>query len=63
MIHLQEARKVVNAQFQYITYNEFLPKIFSPDAMTQYGLWSSTAYQYDENINPSLSNEFLISYR
>lgn len=59
----QEARKVVNAQFQYITYNEFLPKIFSPDAMTQYGLWSSTPYQYDENINPSLSNEFLISYR
>ena len=32
-------------------------KIFSPEAMEEYGLWSSTDYMYDEKTNLTLANE------
>ena len=43
------ARRVVNAEEQYITYNEFLPAL---------GVRLPAYRGYDPNVDPSLSNEF-----
>ncbi len=47
----QSARKVVGAQIQLITYNEFLPILIGEDALPEYG-------GYDANVNPAIANEF-----
>jgi len=47
----QEARKMVGAMIQGITYNEFLPALLGGDAFGAYG-------GYDETVNPGISNEF-----
>ena len=47
----QTARKVVGAQIQVITYNEFLPMLLGTGALPDY-------VGYDPNVNASLSNEF-----
>ncbi len=51
----QIARRVVGAEIQYITYNEFLPAL---------GVRLSRYRGYDPRVNPSLSNEFaVVGYR
>jgi peroxidase len=47
----QAARQRVIAEIQHITYDEFLPALLGPDAMTPY-------QGYDANVNPSISVEF-----
>lgn len=53
----QKARKIVAAEIQWITFNEFLPIILGPDAIPSYR-------GYNDRINPAISNEFATaSYR
>ena len=48
----QTARKIVGAEMQIITYEEFLPALLGPYAP------SATDFAYDPNVNPSIANEF-----
>lgn len=47
----QTARKIVGAQMQVITYNEFLPMILGYGAIPEYN-------GYHPEVNPGISNEF-----
>lgn len=47
----QTARKIVGAQIQVITYNEFLPLLIGANSLGDYN-------GYDPNVNASVSNEF-----
>ncbi|XP_045784672.1 peroxidasin-like isoform X1 [Maniola jurtina] len=50
----QEARKIVGAQMQVITYVHWLPLILGPEGYSQLGEYK----EYNPNINPSISNVF-----
>jgi len=51
----QWARRIVIAEIQAITYNEFLPALLGPnDGMTSYS-------GYNQNVNPGVSDEFATS--
>lgn len=50
----QETRKIVIAEMQHITYNEWLSLILGKKYFTKIQKYN----QYDENVNPSVSNEF-----
>ncbi|XP_060651867.1 LOW QUALITY PROTEIN: peroxidasin [Drosophila nasuta] len=50
----QEARKVVGAQMQHITYKQWLPLIVGESGMEMLGEYRG----YDPQINPSIANEF-----
>jgi len=53
----QTARKIVGAQMQVITYNEFLPLLLGQPAISPYS-------GYDPSVNPGIANEFsTASYR
>ncbi len=57
----QEARRIVIAIEQHITYNEFLPLLLGRPTMDTYGLTTQTggySPSYDETVNPSITNEF-----
>ncbi|XP_075215946.1 uncharacterized protein LOC142321606 [Lycorma delicatula] len=57
----QESRKIVAAQMQHVTYNEFLPVILGPKMMEKLELNSEKDGYfkgYDPNINPTVSNNF-----
>ena len=47
----QEARRIVIAEIQAVTYQEFLPALLGRGALSPY-------QGYDETINPGISNEF-----
>jgi len=47
----QTTRRIVGAQIQAITYNEFLPLLLGEGAIDPYS-------GYDDTVNPSISNEF-----
>lgn len=54
-VKFQLARRVVGAEIQYITYNEFLPTL---------GIELDPYRGYDSNVNPALQNEFAtVGYR
>lgn len=47
----QQARQIVTAQLQAITFNEFLPALFGTGAVSEYA-------GYDSTVDPSIANEF-----
>lgn len=47
----QQARSIVTAELQAITYNEYLPALLGTDALSQYD-------GYDSTVNPGIANEF-----
>ena len=63
----QQARKIVAAEMQHITYNEYLPKIIGPAHMSFFGLYSAPAgfsFVYSPSIDASIVNVFAAaSYR
>lgn len=60
----EEARRLVIAELQHITYNEFLPSIIGDEIMAKFNL--SILYQgyqqlYDPQLNAGISNEVATS--
>ncbi len=49
----QQAREIVIAELQSITYNEFLPALLGENALSEYN-------GYISKVDPSISNEFSI---
>ncbi|KAK4874855.1 hypothetical protein RN001_014215 [Aquatica leii] len=57
----EHARRIVIAENQHITYNEFLPRILSWNAVNLYGLKllpQGYYKEYNPSCNPSVLNEF-----
>ncbi|EDW83073.1 uncharacterized protein Dwil_GK22657 [Drosophila willistoni] len=57
----QEARRIVIAELQHITYNEFLPALIGPQQMKRFRLvplHQGYANDYNVNVNPAITNEF-----
>lgn len=57
----QEARRIVGAQMQHITYNEYLPIVLGRTFMETFGLVprkEGYAPGYREDIDPSITNAF-----
>ncbi|KAF5280247.1 hypothetical protein FQA39_LY18070 [Lamprigera yunnana] len=57
----EHARRIVIGENQHVTYNEFLPRILSWNAVNLYGLKllpQGYYKEYNSNCNPSILNEF-----
>ncbi|KAI4456683.1 oxidase/peroxidase [Holotrichia oblita] len=57
----QEARRIIGALIQHITYKEFLPVLLGPEVIELFGLsLKSKEYytSYDQTINPATANSF-----
>lgn len=59
----QEARKIVGAMFQHITYTEYLPLILGDDIMDKFELWPLPKGKffkgYDACVDPSIRQGFM----
>ncbi|KAK3094643.1 hypothetical protein FSP39_004362 [Pinctada imbricata] len=58
----QEARKIVGAEIQHVTYNEYLKKILGPDIMNRFDLNPRTSGYftgYTEKAKPMIRNSFM----
>ncbi|CAB3235173.1 unnamed protein product [Arctia plantaginis] len=55
-----EARRILQAEFQHIIYNEWLPLLLGPQLMNIFNLSPAPEYAsgYDPGLNPSLTSEF-----
>ena len=51
----QLARKLVGAELQQITYQEYLPVVLGEEAL---GDLVAKDTEYDQNVDPSILNEF-----
>lgn len=49
-----EARKIVGAELQHITFKHWLPYVLGPKGMDMLGQYQG----YDPTVNPSISNVF-----
>ncbi|XP_071945323.1 salivary peroxidase/catechol oxidase-like isoform X2 [Antedon mediterranea] len=54
----QEARKIVSAVFQHITYSEYLPVILGQKSVQRHNLATDSTYAYSDCIDPSISSVF-----
>ncbi|XP_054268783.1 peroxidase-like isoform X2 [Macrosteles quadrilineatus] len=57
----QEARRIVIAQIQHITYNEFLPILLGKEVMEKFGLLTQKEGYwdgYDPDVNPNVIDAF-----
>ena len=54
----QEARRIVVAVLQVISYKEYIPKILGSTVTQQYGLSRDTIYSYSSGTDPTLANVF-----
>ncbi|KAK8376103.1 hypothetical protein O3P69_008672 [Scylla paramamosain] len=57
----QEARRIVVAELQHITFNEWLPIIVGRNFMDSFGikvLNNGYSFDYNANLNPNMNNEF-----
>lgn len=57
----QEARRLLGAQMQHITYNEFLSVVLGKEASENFGLLSHPDRKvdtYDEQLEPTIANVF-----
>ncbi|CAG0918619.1 unnamed protein product [Notodromas monacha] len=56
----QDARRFVIAEMQHIIYNEWLPPVIGPTAMSVFDLYLRNGYgkYYRRNVNPVIATEF-----
>jgi len=55
----QETRRIIGAELQQVTYNEYLPIVLGPTTMQSYNLNLGTTYTtYNPSTNPTIFNSF-----
>ena len=57
----QEAKRIVNAEWQHIIYNEWLPIIIGDSFMSRFGLYpidNGYSHLYRDDFDPRITNAF-----